>query len=110
MPNLKVFVDETIFPACRMALADELEPIRSMLCRELDVPVAACQFAVVPVMAMPDLPGVNVEMQIMPKPERTRELLVAVGERLQESVGRVTGSRVAVRISALDPVTYVALK
>ncbi|WP_416358114.1 hypothetical protein ACLNGM_09430 [Aureimonas phyllosphaerae] len=110
MPNLKIFVDETIFPDCRTALDRELESIRSMLCRELGVEVAACQFAVLPVMALPDQPSVNVEMQIMPKPDRTRERLVGLAETLRDAVGYATHAPVAVRISTLDPSGYVTLK
>ena len=110
MPNLKVFIDETIFSDCRNALAGELGSIRSMLCRELGVEAAACQFAVLAVMAMPDQPGVNVEMQIMPKPDRTREKLAVLADRLRDAVGRATGAHVAVRISTLDPDGYITLK
>lgn len=110
MPNLKIYVDDRLFPACRGRLAAALEPLRAMLCRELAVPVAACQFAVLPVLAMADLPPVNVELQILPKPDRTRDRLTALAETLRDSIAAATGGAVAVRISQLDPATYVALK
>lgn len=110
MPNLKIFVDETLYPQCRERLAAALEPIRAMLCRELDVDVPACQFALLPVMAMDDLPRANAEMQILPRPERTRDHVVAVGRRLQDMLATATGTRVAVRVLSLDPQAYVALK
>jgi hypothetical protein len=110
MPNVKIFVDEAIYPQCRDSLAAALGPIRSMLCSELDVEVPACQFALVPVMAMADLPRVNAEMQIMPKPERTRDHMTRVSRRLQEMLRSATGTHVAVRVTSLDPQTYIALK
>lgn len=110
MPNLKIFVDDTLYPDCRAALAEALGPIRDMLCRDLHVDVPACQFAVVPVGAMPDLPRVNVEMAILPRPERTREVLMVVSARLRDMVGAATKAHVAVRVTALDPETYIALK
>ncbi len=110
MPNVKIFVDETLLPDCRPALTDALVPIRVMLCRELNVDASACQFAVMPVIAMADLPRVNVEIQILPKPERTRDRVMSVCATLREMVSAATGAHVAVRASALDPETYVALK
>ncbi|KUM27508.1 hypothetical protein AU467_16540 [Mesorhizobium loti] len=110
MPNLKIFVDETLYPECRDKLAAAMEPIRSMLCEELKVDVPACQFALLPVMAMNDLPRVNAEMQILPKPERTRDQLIFVSRRLQDMLRSAAGTHVAVRVTALDPQTYIALK
>ena len=110
MPNVKIFVDEALYPGCRDALAAALGPIRDMLCQDLSVDVPACQFAVMPVCAMPDLPRVNVEMQILPRPERTREVVLAVCTKLRAMVGAATAAHVAVRVTALDPETYIALK
>lgn len=110
MPNLKIYVDETLYPACRDRLALALVPIRAQLCADLDVPVAACQFAVIPVLAMPDLPRIGVEMQILPRPDRSRDRVTAVCARLRDKLVEVTGTHVAVRASMLDPQTYVALK
>lgn len=92
MPNLKIFVDEALLPERRAALTQALGPIRALLCRELAVPPAACQLAVVPVIALPDQPPVNAELHILPRPERTRARVEALCA------------------AALDPETYVALK
>lgn len=110
MPNLKIFVDDALYPDCRTALSQALGPIRDMLCHDLRVEVPACQFAVVPVGAMPDLPRVNVEMAILPRPERTRAVMLAVCGKLRDMIGAATGTTVAVRVTALDPETYIALK
>ena len=110
MPNVKIFVDETLYPACRDSVAAALEPIRSMLCQELNVDVSACQLALLPVLAMLDLPRVNAEMQILPRPERTRDHMIMVSQRLQEMLRSATGTHVAVRVTSLDPETYIALK
>ncbi len=110
MPNLKIFVDETIYPSCRDRLPDALEQILVMLCHDLTVDRPACQIAVMPVLAMPGLPTVNVEMQIMPHPDRTRAVVLAVCAKLREMVGAATGSHVAIRVTTLDPETYLALK
>ncbi len=110
MPNVKIYVDETLYPSCRDRLPAALGPILDMLCHDLTVDRPACQIAVIPVLAMPDLPPVNVEMQIMPRPERTRAVLLAVCAKLREMVGGATGAHVAIRVTTLDPETYIALK
>lgn len=110
MPNVKIFVDETLYPSVREQLAKTLKPVRDMLCHDLSVDVPACQFAVLPVYAMLDLPRVNVELSIMPRAERTRDLLMSVCAKLREMVGDATGTHVAVRLTSLDPHTYIALK
>ncbi|MBC2836885.1 hypothetical protein [Paragemmobacter straminiformis] len=110
MPNLKIFVDDTLYPACRPMLVAALGPIRDMLCADLQVDIPACQFAVMPVAALPDLPRVNVEMAILPRPERTRELILSVCAKLRGMVEEATKTHVAVRVTSLDPATYIALK
>jgi hypothetical protein len=81
-----------------------------MLCRELRVEASACQFALVTVLAMPDQPAVNVEIHVMPGPERTRSRILGICERLRDIVGDAAQAPVAVRVAMLDPETYVALK
>jgi hypothetical protein len=110
MPNVKIFIDETIYPACRKQLTEALNPLRDMLCDRLKVDMPACQFAVLPVSAIADQPRVNVEMQILPKPERTREVVLDVCRKVKEMVGAATSTHVAVRVVSLDPDTYIALK
>jgi hypothetical protein len=110
MPNVKIYVDEALYAGCREGLAGVLGPLREMLCDELQVAAPACQFAVLPVLAMSDLPPVNVEVQIMPRPDRSRALLLRVAETLREMVGAATQAHVAIRITTLDPETYIALK
>ncbi len=110
MPNLKVYIDETLLPDCRATLMDALTPLRAMLCAALKVDIAACQFAILPVMAMPDLPGVNVEMQIMPHPDRTRDMLTVLAKQVQAQIGFATGTHTAVRITTLAADGYIALK
>ncbi|MBY2924308.1 hypothetical protein HF259_23195 [Rhizobium leguminosarum] len=110
MPNIKIFVDDTLYPRVREQLANTLRPVRDMLCHDLSVDVLACQFAVLPVGAMEDQPRVNVEMSILPRQERTRDLLLSVCAKLSAMVGDATGTHVAVRVTSLDPHTYIALK
>jgi hypothetical protein len=110
MPNVKIYVDDTLLPYCREHLVGSLGQLRDRLCEALAVDRAACQFAVIAVSAMPDLPRVNVELQLLPRSERTRDVLVSVCRMLRDMIGDATGAHVAVRMTALDPETYIALK
>lgn len=110
MPNVKIFVEERLYAQKHAALAAQLLPIRDLLCSAFQVDISACQIAVLPVLAMPDLPLVNVEMHILPKPERTRDLVLSVCHALRELLQSATGAHSAIRVSHLDPATYIALK
>ena len=110
MPNVKIFVDDSIYASVREPLARALAPMRDLLCTELAVDSPACQFAIMPVVAMADLPRVNVEMAILPRPERTRERVLSVCAKLRTLVEAATATHVAVRVTSLDPETYIALK
>lgn len=110
MPNIKIYVDETVYPDCRETLAATLLPMRDLLRRELQADLSAFQFAIIPVMAMADLPRVNAELMLLPRPDRTRDAVTRVGAALRDMLVAATGTHVAIRVAFLDPETYVALK
>ena len=110
MPNVKLFVDEARYPSVRQGLAALLPELRDMLCAALTVDHAACQFAVIPVLGLPDQPQINAELHLLPRTERTPEVLRAAAEALRDRLRAATGLHAAVRIAALDPGTYIALK
>jgi hypothetical protein len=110
MPNVKLYVDETVLPGCRAGLIAVLPGLRTMLCDTLKVDSAACQFAILSVIAMPDLPRVNVEMHLLPHPDRTREMLKSLAAAVQSLIAAVAGTHTAVRIATLVPDAYIALK
>ena len=110
MPNVKLYVDETVLPGCRADLIAALPGLRTMLCDRLKVEDAACQFAILSVIAMPDLPRVNVEMHLLPYPDRTRDMLKSLAMAVQSLISAITGTHTAVRIATLDPGAYIALK
>lgn len=110
MPNLKIYVDETIFEASRASLKEALPQIRNLLCEAFQVAPSACQLAVIPVLGLPDQPQLNIELSILPHVERTGTVIRAAAEKLCDLLRAVTGVHGAVRIAQLDPATYVALK
>lgn len=110
MPNLKIYVDQGLLADCRAALVAELLPLRAHLCETLKVEVAACQFAILSAVVLPDLPRVNVELHILPHPDRTRATLADLAGQIQGRIAAATGTHTAVRITTLDPQGYVVLK
>ncbi|MFT4149443.1 MAG: hypothetical protein QM656_04530 [Paracoccaceae bacterium] len=110
MPNVKIYVDDTLYPQLRPAIAALLPDLRALLCRDFGVDIPACQFGVIGVMGLPDQPPINAELSILPRPDRTREAVLSVAESLRAMIGVATGQRVAIRISTLDAAGYVALK
>ena len=49
-------------------------------------------------------------MQLLPQPERTRDRVMSVCTALRDLIGQATDRHAAIRVSFLDPDTYVALK
>ncbi|SDO63890.1 hypothetical protein SAMN05216196_107151 [Lutimaribacter pacificus] len=110
MPNVKFYIDSRNCPATRETLSGMLPDLRSLLCDSLRVTQAACQFAVIEVAGLEDQAQINTELSLLPSPERTPEMLSGLARRLRDEISRATGLGVVVRVSALDPRTYVTLK
>jgi hypothetical protein len=88
-----------------------LKPIRVMLCEVFRVEPSLCQLAIVPVFGLEDQAPVAAEMQILPKPERTQEVIRAACERLRSALSEAANTKaVVIRSTQLDPETYLALK
>jgi hypothetical protein len=110
MPNLKIFVDEAIGLQARARLHAALPSLRDLLCRKLDVDLALAQFALVPVLGLSDQAQLAVEMQILPKPQRTREHLVATCELLRDTLRAIVDVKTAIRVTTVDPENYLVLR
>lgn len=110
MPNVKIFVDETLFKDRKDAIRAVLVPLREAMCAALNVPPSACQLAVIPVLGLMDQPQANIEIQYLGTAARTPEVITGACEILQEVVAAALGMAPAVRATPLDPETYVALK
>jgi len=110
MPNVKIHVDDTVWSAKRTDIVASLLPIREMLCSDYKIDASYCQFAVFPVFGPEDQTKLSVEIQILPKPERTSELIRESCTRLQSMLAEASGVHTAVRATQLDPQTYLALR
>lgn len=110
MPNLKIFVDQSVGAETTERLHAVLPSLRELMCRQLDVPIALAQFALVPVLGLDDQAQLAVEMQILPKPERTREHLVSTCEALREALRAVADVKTAIRVTTVDPANYLVMR
>lgn len=110
MPLLKVYVDTPLWEAKGMAIQAILTEIRTYLCDTFNVDVSLCQLLLIPSYGLPDQPRVSAEIQIMPRPERTPELVLSACHQLRGMLGNASGEYVVVRAIQLDPERYVALK
>ena len=108
MPNLKVFVDNTALPK-GLPLAARAE-LRDVLVDQLGVPEAACQIAVIAVQGLPDQPAANIEISLMPHPERTADALSDLGKALQSVVLSHVDAHSAFRCTLLDSSKYASIK
>ena len=110
MPNVKIYLDSTHWELSSGALREELPELCVLICEVLDVDRSACHLTLIGVEAPGGQPPINVELAILPRADRTPDILRAVAGRLRDRIADVSGLSAAVRIATLDPQTYVALK
>lgn len=110
MPNLKIFVDEAVGSDVKSRLHAALPALRDLMCRELHVDIPLAQFVLVPVLGIPDQAQFAVEMQILPKAERTREHLVRTCGALQEALRAIADVKIAIRVTTVDPANYLVIR
>jgi hypothetical protein len=110
MPNVKLFVDGGLLADCGAALDAVLVPLRDLLCARLNVGPQAVHIVILPVRGLADQPPVNLELHILPRPERTQALIQDLCAAIRDMISAVTTRPTAVRCAMLDPATYVALK
>jgi hypothetical protein len=110
MPNLKIFVDESIGPEGQSRLMAALPALRKFLCQELDVDTPLAQLAIVPVFGLSDQALLAVEMQILPKPDRTREHLLATCQVLCDKLRALVDVKTAIRVTTVDPANYLVVR
>lgn len=106
MPNLKIFVDQALGPETLMALHDALPALRTMLCELLNVPIPLAQLAIVPVLGLSDQAQLAVEMQILPKAERTQDQIAETCVMLRRRLQEIADLKIAVRVTVVDPQAY----
>ncbi|WP_245306967.1 hypothetical protein [Agrobacterium salinitolerans] len=110
MPNMKIYMDRSLPKQVHTKVEAMMVPLRMLLCETLAVDISACQLAVIQVYGMADQPAINIELSILPNANRTRQILLNLVKEIQRVVAAAATTEVAVRISQLDPATYVALK
>lgn len=110
MPNLKIFVDEAVGSEAKARLHAALPSLRELMCRRLEVEFALAQFVLVPVLGLPDQAQLAVEMQVLPKPKRTRDQLASVCEALREALRGLVATNIAVRVTTVDPDNYLVIR
>lgn len=110
MPNVKIYVEDTIWQARAAELRGTLRPVREILCTGFGVTPAQCQLAILPFDGLVDQHPVSAEIHILKLPGRTREQMAEVGGLVKDEISAATLSTVAVRLLALDPDVYVTLK
>ena len=110
MPLVKVYVDTAIGAGKSSKVVEFLSLLRGLICKYLNVETKSCQISVVMVQGLPDQAAVSVEICLLPKTERTRELILSVCNQIRDMLLEELQEEVAVRVVQLDPETYVVLR
>lgn len=110
MPNLKMHVEDAVWTKQSDRLKALLPELRALLCKELKVGTSACQLVIIPVHGLADQTQIAIELHVLPKADRTRDLLGELASLLQALVVEAKGSAAGVRITTLDPESYLAVR
>ena len=107
MPNVKLYVDEGVLRGVGDRLDPALTGLRDFLCRSFGVTEDICHIVVLGVRSAPGQTPVNIELAILQKRDRPREVVDASCAELQSLAAGLFGTRVAIRCSLMDPEFYV---
>lgn len=110
MPNVKIYIDEHLFAAHKAVIVAALEPLRCLLCAELNVAPSACHIVIQSVTGLADQPLVSIEFQYLANPDRTPERIRSASVAFRDLLTGPLGCSPAIRATPIDPATYVALK
>ncbi|PRY86029.1 hypothetical protein [Donghicola tyrosinivorans] len=108
MPLLSITVHQDIWPACQEDLTEALPAIRQMLCEKLAVGQEFASLTITPVFGLPDQIKVNGDLRVLGKESRGPEVLQDVAEALQTLLSKAASSHASVRITTMNPATYMA--
>jgi len=110
VPNLKVHVDKDAWNTHAGDITNKLLTLRDLVCMGLKADISACQIAVIPFGGIDGQAEVAIEVDYLPKPGRTREMVSQVCMQIKTLMVDATGCRVAVRATAVDPETYIVVR
>lgn len=110
MPLLKIHVENAVFEERREALTAALKSIRAMLCEVFQVEPMQSQLAIIPVFGVDDQAPVAAEIHIMPRPERTNEVIAGACQRLRDILSEASGTKSVIRATQINPAAYMTLK
>jgi len=109
VPNLKVHVNRDAWNVHENSITNKLPVLRELVCMGLKADISACQIAVIPFGGIDGQAEVAIEVDYLPKPERTREMVSQVCMQIKTLMIDATGCRVAVRATAVNPETYIVI-
>ncbi|WP_417729457.1 hypothetical protein [Roseovarius sp.] len=109
MPNVKIYVEESLLAARHNNFKAMLKPLRDTLMAEFSAPQSVCHLTLVPALGLEDQTRVLVDVHYLSMPERTPEMAEQAAQALRAVVVRETGEKPAVRAISLGADIYVAL-
>lgn len=108
MPLLSITVHQDIWSSCQEDLTEALPAIRQMLCEKLAVGQEFASLTITPVFGLPDQIKVNGDLRVLGKESRGPEVLQDVATTLQTLLSKAAGTHSSVRVTTMNPATYLA--
>lgn len=106
MPNVKIYVDDTMLAGVAERSDTVLVALRSFICEALGVTEAACHIVLVGVKSPAGQTPVNVELVLLRRQDRTSEIMAAFCGRLRDLMAEWLGCHTAIRCTLMDTDLY----
>jgi hypothetical protein len=110
MPNVKVYMDDTLLAGQSQAAGTLLAVIRRHLCETLGVTEAACHIVALGVVSIPGQTQVNIELALLRKPDRSRDAVAKLCSQLRDLAAGLMQVPAAVRCALMEPEFYIVAR
>lgn len=106
MPNVKIYVDESVLAGVEERSDTGLVALRRFLCEALGVTEAACHIVLIGVKSPTGQTLANVELVLLRRQDRTSEMMTAFCSRLRNLMTDWLGCQTAIRCTLMETDLY----
>lgn len=110
MPNVKLYVDDAVLSDKADAADALLVAIRGFLCDALGVTQDACHIVILGVRPLAGQTPANLELVLLRRQDRTRDLMASICARLRDLVADRMGCNAAVRCAMMEAEHYIVAR
>ncbi len=102
MPNMKIYVDHSIWEGKAGPLARSLPVLKSMMCDTLGVPIKAAHVIIIQTIGADNQPLVSAEVQTFASEQRSKQLLDDLSDTIRDHLTKTCETVAVSRIQTIS--------